>query len=159
MTIPPDFSPLTASLVAFCKGIEAKLNANIAQLAYDGNPGRVWYGEQDKYPTTPSYCVEPVRKERNVERQLLQRVFPIYFTANVIGYLSRIHEGEEIVREKVDLLGEIVETILNSDHTLGGLTEDFYVESVESGFAYKKDSKYKAVILTVRGRSREGLPC
>jgi len=159
MTIPPDFSPLTASLVEFCKGIEAKLNTNIAQLAYDGNPARVFYGEQDKYPTTPTFAVEPVRKERDVNNQKLQRVFDLYFTANVIGYLSRVHEGEEIVREEVDRLGEIAETILNSDHTLGGLTLDLLVESVESGFAYKKDSKYKAVILTVRGRSRQGLPC
>jgi hypothetical protein len=159
MTTPPDFSPLTGSLVDFCKGLEAKLNANIALLAYGGKPARVWYGEQDKYPTTPSYCVEPVRKVRDTENIKLQRVYTIFFTAQVIGYLSKITQGEEVVREEVDRLGEVAEAILNSDHKLGGLTMDLVVSSVESGYAYKQDSKYKAVILTVEGRSQEGLPC
>ncbi len=159
MTQPPDFSPLTTSLTDFCKGVQAALNAAIAELAYNGKPARVWYGEQDKYPTTPSYCVEPVRKSRDLESQKLQRVYDIYFTAQVMCYLSQITQGEEIVREEVDRLGEQVEEILHRDHTLGGLTMDFIVTDLESGYAYKQDSKYKAVILTVRGMSREGLPC
>lgn len=158
-TIPPDFSPLTGSLVEFCKGIQAALNAAIAELAYDGKPARVWYGEQNRYPTVPSYAVEPVRKVRDTETVKMQRVYDVYFTAQVICYLSQIHKGEEIVREDVDALGEKVEEILDRDHKLGGLTMDLLVSSMESGYAYKEDSKYKAVILTVEGLSREGLPC
>lgn len=157
-TIPPNFSPLTGSLTDFCKGLQAALNAAIAELAFDGKPARVWYGEQERYPTTPSYAVEPVRKNR-IEPPKLQRVYEIYFYAQVIGYLTKIHMGEEVVREKVDRLGEKVQEILDRDHTLGGLTMDLLVTDLESGYAYKQDSKYKAVILTVRGKSQEGLPC
>lgn len=158
MTVP-SFAPLVDNLVDFCKGIETALNAAIAELSYDGFPGRVWYGEQDKYPTTPSYAVEPVRKVRDIENVKLQRVYDIYFTAQVICYLSKIRQGEEIVREQVDRLGDKVEEILHRDHTMGGLVMDLVVTDNESGYAYKQDSKYKAVILTVRGLSREGLPC
>jgi hypothetical protein len=154
----PSFAPLADNLTDFCKGIEAALNAAIVELAYDGFPARVWFGEQDKYPTTPSYAVEPVRKSR-IEPPNMQRVYNIYFYAQVICYLSKIRQGEEVVREQVDRLGDKVEEILHRDHTLGGLTIDLIVTDLESGYAYKQDSKYKAVILTVRGLSREGLPC
>jgi hypothetical protein len=155
----PSFAPLADNLTDFCKGLEAALNAAIAELAYDGKPARVWFGEQDKYPTTPSYAVEPVRKRRDMDSVKLQRVYDIYFHAQVICYLTKIHQGEEVVREQVDRLGDKVEEILHRDHTLGGLTMDLIVTDLESGYAYKQDSKYKAVILTVEGKSREGLPC
>jgi len=164
MTTPPDFSPLTGSLVVFCKGIEAALNAAIAELAYDSKPARVWYGEQNRYPTVPAYAVEPVRKVRDTSTVKLQRVYDVYFTAQVICYLSQVHKGDEVIREDVDELGEKVEEILDRDHTLGGLTMDLLVASMESGYAYKAEpdggrTKYKAVILTVEALSREGLPC
>lgn len=156
---PPDYSPLTGSLVEFCKGIEAVLTTAIAELAYDGNPATIFYGDQDKFPTTPTYAVEPVRKDRDLDSERVGKVYDIYFTAQVIGYLTQIHQSEQIVREEVDVLGEKCEEIIHRDHKLGGLVQDVVVQTVESGFAYKKDSKYKAVILTVRGRSLEGLPC
>lgn len=156
---PPSFAPLTGSLVTFAQGVQAKLQAAVATLGYGGNPATIYYGEQARYPTVPSYCVEPVVKRRDTENQKLQRVFDIYFTAQVIGYLVQVNKSEQVVRQDVDKLGEVAEAILNADHTLGGLTIDFVVTHLESGYAYKEDTKYKAVILTVEGRSREGLPC
>lgn len=156
-TTPPSFAPLTVSLVEFCQGLKTVLTSGIAQLAYDGHPATVFYGEQDRYPTVPAYCVEPVRKAR--EAINVQRIFQLDFTAQVIGYLAQVQKGEQIVRADIDVLGEKAEALINYDHTLGGLTQDCWVESVESGYAYKPDTKYKAVILTVRGTSRQGLPC
>lgn len=159
MTTPPDFSPLTGSLVVFCKGIQAALQASIVELAFEGRPAKVYYGEQDRYPSVPSYAVEPVEKRRDLESMKLQRIYDIYFTCQVIGYLSLVDRSTQEIREEIDLLGEKAESILNADHTLGGLTMDLVVETLESGYAYKESGKYKAVILTVRGKSREGLPC
>jgi hypothetical protein len=153
------FAPLTDSLVEFCKGLEALLNANIATLAYGGNVARVFYGEQDRYPTVPAYCIEPVRKTRDLDSMKMQRIYDIYFTAQIICYLSQVDSSDQVIREKVDLLGEEVERIIHTDHELGGLTMDLIVLALESGYAYKDSGKYKAVILTVQGRSREGLPC
>lgn len=153
------FAPLTVSLVEFCKGLEALLNTNIATLGYNGNAARVFYGEQDRYPTVPAYCIEPVRKALDEDSLKMQRVYDIYFTAQIICYLTRVDVSDQVIREKVDLLGEEVERIVHLDHTLGGLTMDLIVQSLESGYAYKDSGKYKAVILTVQGRSREGLPC
>lgn len=158
-TIPPSYAPLTGSLVAFCQGIKTVLTTAIAEIGYDSHPATVYYGEQDRYPTVPAYCVEPVRKTR--ELVAVQRIFDLTFTAQVIGYLSQVQKGEQVVRADIDVLGEKIETILHRDHTLGGLTRDLVVTGLESGYAYKKDpaTKYKAVILTVEGMSREGLPC
>jgi hypothetical protein len=143
----------------FCQGLVAKLNTNIAQLAYDGHAARIFYGEQERYPTVPAFCVEPVNKVLDTGNPYIQRVFDLTFTAQVIGYLAVVQKGEQVVRQDIDILGEKAETIINSDHTLGGLTRDLLVTSLESGYAYKNDTKYKAVILTVEGTSREGLPC
>lgn len=158
-TPPPDFSPLTASLVEFCEGLVSVLNTNLAELAYNGNPGRVFYGEQNRYPTVPAYAVEPVVKERDTENVRMQRVYELHLTAQVIGYLVRVDASDQTVRKDVDRLAEKVEEILHRDHTLGGLVRDLVVTSLESGHAYKEETKYKAVILTVEGLSREGLPC
>lgn len=160
-TTPPSYAPLTGSLVVFCQGLVTLLNTTIAEIGYDSNAAAVYYGEQERYPTVPSYCVEPVNKTRDMQTQKLQRIFDLTFSAQVIGYLAQVQKNEQIVRADVDVLGEKVETIIHRDHTLGGLVYDLVVTSLESGYAYKKDpvTKYKAVILTVEGKSREGLPC
>jgi hypothetical protein len=153
----PSFGTLTGSLVDFAKAIQATLEGNLPALAYAGQPARVWYGEQERYPTVPAYAVEPVVKARTPEG--LRRVYRVDLTAQIICYLAVVTATDQVLREEVDRLGEIVENVLHADHTLGGLVLDLVVSSLESGYAYKEDTKYKAVILTVEGRSKQGLPC
>jgi hypothetical protein len=148
--------PLTDSYVDLAKDVQTRLEAAAVSLGLTA----VYYGDQDRIPTTPAACVEPGDKDRELNG--MPRRTEVEMTVYVILYLYNLKSPEEI-REDVDTIGEAVESLLHTDAQLRGVggeptVIDSMVRRVESGYQQKRNSLFRATRLTFVARSQVQLP-
>jgi hypothetical protein len=120
----------------------------------------VFYGDQDRIPNTPSVCVEPGTKERQVQR--IPKGTDITITIYLIVYHYQIATTEEI-RSNVDVIAEMIESDIHTDPYLRGFgSTDMCISSlvtrIESGYRRKNNSLFRSSILTIEVQTREQLP-
>lgn len=135
------------------------LNANKVSLGI----ADVWFGDQELVPRTPSLCVEPGLKRREMrgvpDMTLLE--IDTYF----LIYHSKLSTtgGEQQQRRNCIGFAEAIETYLNQNHlrlhAANGdqLTLYGYCVEVDPGYAYKSDSRFHAVQMTWRSTSKKSL--
>lgn len=143
--------PLTDKLSVVSQALVDKIRTNQAGLGINA----VYYGDQDKIPTTPIACVEPDAKTNTLKSA--QRMILIDFTAYILLYHSSV-VSPQVNRSESDELAEAVETLIHADRTLGELLIHCMITNVASGYANKAGSLVRASRLTFNGQSQALLP-
>lgn len=148
--------PLTNSYLYVAKDVQARLEVAKTDLGL----ADIFYGDQDRIPRTPTVCVEPGSKNRDLNGH--PRRTEVRFTTYLIVYHYMVRSTEEI-REANDDLAEDIETLLHLDAQLrdseGEPTViDSIVSSIESGYQQKRNSLFRASRLTFEARSQIHLP-
>lgn len=141
----------TISLVAVAKKIETVLIDDMAQLGLEA----VFFGDQADIPKSPTVCVEPVDKVKDL--QGANRYCLVRFRVGVLLYHSRIQD-DQLTREEADTFGEAIEHYLDSYQdgtsppgTLGGLLIHGFVNTFESGYTVRNNNQFRSVRLTYEG--------
>jgi hypothetical protein len=143
--------PLTESNVVINQYLTGLLETNKVALTLSD----VYYGDQQKIPRTPTACVEPGEKRRELNG--MPRRTEVIFENYILIYYNKVGTFEEN-RVADDLLAEAIETLVHTDAEMGGLTIDSMVTRIESGFQLKSNTLFRAARLTVEARSQVQLP-
>jgi hypothetical protein len=146
----------TDNIVVLSKAIRDKIEANKSSLGIN----RTFYGDQATLPTTPSLCVEPGEKSRDLSGAPRRTMVSI--TIYLLLYISHI-ATEQANREKSDLLAEQLEDFIHQDPYIKDANgEDRVIDSmvtkVEFGYQNKRDSLYKTAMLTIEAKVQTQLP-
>lgn len=124
-------------------------------VALGVNTDDVYYGDQNNIPRTPSVCIDPGDKKRDLNGA--PRRVMTTMTNYIIVYHNQVASMQE-VREDSDELGETIETLVHADPTLGGIAIDSLVTSIESGYLQRDRALFRASRLTVEARDQVQLP-
>jgi hypothetical protein len=159
MTGPYSTYPGNPKLVA--ERIVTKLNAVKLTVHPTLDIATVYYGDQDRFPATPSVCVEPGDKNRTLQGapNMTQNDFEMF----ILVYHNKV-QGNQNTRKEVDDLAYSIEQFMHQDLQLtNGNPSDPYmihgfVATSESGYAFKAGTLYRVVRLTWRGRNKTSLP-
>lgn len=144
---------LSGSLVEICDFLFNKVVDNKANLGL----ADVFYGDQDRLPSTPVVCVEPGIK-RNLLRQAAGgRMLDIVFELTLLSYHSFIQSPQEN-RRGADALAEAVEAVVHSDRQLGGRVIHGYCVDVQSGYVNKSGSLVRSNKISYQATSQFLLP-
>jgi hypothetical protein len=156
MTSP--YSPYSPSIVVITDALIAKLESPPA-LTFTLAPTAVFFGDQDRIPSTPAVCVEPGEKNRtlNGAGQMTDNEFEIY----ILVYHNKV-QGNETTRRECDILAYEIEKYLHTDLQLlvGGSDPRLihgFVRSNESGYTFKQNTLYRSARLTYYGRNKTSL--
>ena len=143
---------LAGSLVTICDYIFEKLEANQANLGV----AQVYYGDQEKFPETPSVCVEP--DERPRELKSAQRMTKVTFRIYILVYHGTI-SSPQANRRDADLLAENIEALIHEDPQFGGLLIHSLCTNIESGYANRGErTLVRTSRITFEGLSQQLLP-
>ena len=85
----------------------------------------IWYGDQNKTPTTPCVAVESGTKAR--EMNGAPRRVLVGFVVYLLLYLEKIQDLQ-LNRKESEKLAEDIEGVLHADATFGGLVIHSHVE-------------------------------
>ena len=147
---------LTDSMSVLCITLKDYLDNNKANFGvFD-----VYYGDQDRIPRTPSICVKPGTKERQLNGA--PRRTEVKITVYVIVYHCQIN-NTEMIRNDDDLIADAVEEYIHANPFMKNRADTEQVISslvtrIESGYQTKKNSLFRASILTVEMTSQVQLP-
>lgn len=141
----------TDSLVTYTQYLCDKISANMNPLGIQS----VFYGDQAKIPNTPTVCLETDTKSRAIDGTSRRTLNTL--TAYVIIYHSKVQDIQ-VTRKEVDLLAEAIESLIHEDPRLGGLVIHSLVTTIQSAYATKTGSVYRAARLTVQAISQSLLP-
>jgi hypothetical protein len=149
---------ITDSVDTVTQYVIDKLKANAAVLKTSTNvvvdPQDIYYGDQEKFPRTPSICVDPGNRAR-----ILQGVS--YRTDNnFVLYIYVYHakvQDNQITRKEVQQISEAIETLLHSDPQLGGIVIHSFCTLNESGYVYRQNTMYRTCRITFEPYSKTKL--
>jgi hypothetical protein len=157
---------ITDSLDAFTQGTIDKLRANVALLtSSDGLASIVdaeqaagvpliFYGDQEKFPATPCICVDPVTRTRDLQGVSFRT--DNNFTVYVLVYHGRVQDNQ-LTRKQAQQIAEAVETLLNNDSQLGGLTINAWCSNNESGYVFRQGTMWRTNRVTFSGYTKTRL--
>lgn len=134
-------------LVEAADRVLAKLEANKVAL----NLGATFYGDQLRLPARFTACVEPDSDKADLQQGSMHRRVLRTVTVYVLLYDTAVQSTESNRRES-DQKAEEIETLLNSDATLGGLFTHCYVTAIESGYDRKDGQLVRANRITLEGK-------
>lgn len=146
----------TDSMTVIAKHLEKLLGDNKEDLGiYD-----IFYGDQDRIPHTPTVCVEPGDKRRELNGA--PRRTSVIITTYLLVYHNPVKSVAQI-REEDDLLAESVESLIHQDAQMkdsGGNDQviDSLVTVIESGYQVKANTLFRASRMTIEVRSQVQLP-
>lgn len=143
--------PLTNNIVPFAEFLDTLLETNKVALGL----AAVFYGDQNRIPVTPTACVDPGEKRRELNGA--PRRTSIVLTAYILIYHNPVKNVETIARES-DAISEAVEAKIHESAQMGGIVIDSLVTVVEYGYQNKNNTLYRVSRLTVEGRSQAQLP-
>lgn len=115
----------------------------------------VWWGDQALLPRTPAACVEPLRKTRELNGA--PRRTEVMLFVQVLLFVGRIQDVQ-VNRKEVDAMSESVEAALHADATLGGIVIHSLVDSIDSGYATRSNTLYRASRVNLTAKSQAQLP-
>jgi hypothetical protein len=146
--------PLTDRIDVFTQVIYDLIITNKTPLGL----ADVWYGDEDKVPTTPCVAVSSGEKTRVLDGASRRTLVDL--TCYLMVYFEKI-QGTEQNRKEAETLAEDVEAVLHADSTLGGIVVHSYVSRSEPGYASRGRSP-RALLsvtrLTFTGISKVSLP-
>jgi hypothetical protein len=143
--------PLTDNLATYCEFLETLLENNKVTLGL----ADVFYGDQNRIPRTPTACVDPGEKRRELNGA--PRRTALTLTAYVLVYHNPIASVETVAKQS-DAITEAIEAKIHEDADMGGIVIDSLVTVIEYGYQAKKNTLYRVSRLTVEGRSQVLLP-
>lgn len=147
---------LTDNLYTFTNYIYNLLNTNKSSITTGSSTIQaVWFGDQDRYPTTPCLSVEPGIKARRYKG--VPRVYTVGFESYVTVYTERLQDTQQSVKDTLQL-AESAETILHADATLGGLVVDSFTSQGDPGYVRRSGTFLTALRLTFSAQSEFRLP-
>lgn len=149
---------MTDSLDAATQYVIDKLKANASVLVTSTGvtvgAEDIYYGDQDKMPRTPSICVDP-----NVRRRDLQGVSfrtDNNFVIHILVYHSKLQDNQ-LTRKEAQQISEAIETLLHQDPQLGGLVIHSFCSLNESGYVYRNNTMYRTNRITFEPYSKTRL--
>jgi hypothetical protein len=143
--------PLTDKMSVIAEYMYNQLLTNMGTLGL----AAVYYGDQDKIPTTPVACVEPDTKTRTLNGA--PRKTAVDLSLYVLVYHSGLRDPQSN-RQDADILAERIEDFFHEDRTLGDQVIDCMVSTIESGYAQKTNDVMRASRLTLTARTQQMLP-
>jgi hypothetical protein len=142
---------LTDNLMTFNQAVFNLIDTNQVALGL----ADVWFGDQDRNPTTPCVAVEPGPKNR--EFNGVPRRFEVTMDSYVLVYIERIQDTQQNVKDMLNV-SEAVEGVLHANAQLGGLVVHSFVMTNEPGYATRGGTLVRASRITFRGVSQVQLP-
>lgn len=114
----------------------------------------IYYGDQEKFPRTPSICVDPGNLKRDLQgvSYRTDNSFVLY----IIIYHAKIQDNQ-LTRKEVQQISEAVETLLHQDPQLGGYVIHSYCTLNESGYVYRQNTMYRTNRITFEPYSKTRL--
>lgn len=149
--------PLTDSTLVVANRFYDILDASKATLGI----ADVWFGDQTNVPRTPTLCVEPGVKQRELhsaQNMTLNNIDTFFLI-----YHSTLNTTQQVSRRDVVEFAEAIETFLHTNHlrlfSAGGeqLTIHGFCTDMDPGFAYKEKTLYNAVRMTWTSMSKTRL--
>lgn len=116
---------------------------------------KVYYGDQEKIPFTPTVCVEAGDKRRELNGAPRRVMTPMI--SYILVYASKVGETGEN-RLTADRLSEQIETLIHANRTLDGRVIHSLVTAIEFGYLMRGNSLFRTSRLTVEGRQQVQLP-
>lgn len=127
------------------------IETNQAELGLAG----VYYGDQERLPSTPSVCIETAKTTR--ELVAIPRRVDTMFEVYVIIYHNPVADTTS-VRRDVEELTDAVEALIHTKPSLGDLVIHAFVTTVEHGYVTKNERVVRASRLLVSCQSKQNLP-
>lgn len=151
------YASYSANIVPLVEEIQARIEANKALFTTPVLD--VFYGDQDMIRTTPTVCVEPSDKVRELAGvpNMTENTLEVF----ILVYHNKVQDNQD-TRKEVDQLAYEIEFLLHQDlqmQVVGGpmLIHGFVMRN-ESGYAYKGKTLYRTARITFRGRNKTSLP-
>lgn len=145
--------PLVTKLSDACDALVDLFSANIEDLAI--GDGGIFYGDQERIPTSPAICVEPNEKRSSLYGG--GRMTEVTLSVYVLVYHSEVRSLQDNRRD-ADKLAEDVTDLLNADATFSGRATHCYVTSVQSGYSTKTNTTMRSSRIVFELTSQERLP-
>jgi len=152
--------PYPASIAVIAQLLLDRIEANKASFTIPVID--TFYGDQSQLAATPTICVEPNTKTRELAGvpNMTQNDFEIF----IIVYISQVQDMN-VSRKQADELAYDVEKFIHQDLQLKdpnnsnapSLIHGFVREN-ESGYSIKKSTMYRSARLTYFGRNKTSLP-
>jgi hypothetical protein len=131
-------------------GVVDLLKSNWEELGLPG-PEDVYYGDQSRYPRTPSVAVQINTLIRELNQTGIQ-------TLNEIGLFVLIYHSPyanmEVSQKETDLFAEGIETLLHNNRTINGLLIHSHVSNHEPGVSERGGTILRTTRLTLTGVSK-----
>lgn len=143
----------SSSLVDMGNYLITLMQANVA--TFNCTVDDIYYGDQSSFPRTPSFCMDPGTKQRELNGAPRRTL--VTLTNYVIIYHNPV-TSMQTVREQDDQMAEALEALIHADAQMGGLVIDSLVTSIESGYLMRGKSMYRASRLTVQATQQDMLP-
>lgn len=155
MTSP--YSTYTADITVIATEVKNRIDA--AKATFRVPVLNVFYGDQDQLPGTPTVCVEPNDKQRELAGapNMTENTFIIF----ILIYHDKLQDNQQ-TRLEVDQIAFDIEHLLHQDLQLtvtgNPLLIHGFVERNESGYVYKKGTLYRTARITYKGMNKTSLP-
>lgn len=114
----------------------------------------VYYGDQEKFPRSPSVCVDPGNRQRVLQGVSFRT--DNNFSLYILVYHARIQDNQ-LTRKEAQQLSEQIETLLHQDPTLGGNVVHSFCSLNESGYVYRAATMYRTNRITFEPYSKTRL--
>lgn len=150
MTSP--YSTYTADPSTVCQALIDKITGNKENFVIPVVD--IFYGDQQRITHTPTICVEPSQKTRELAGapNMTMNTFEII----VLVLINKVADTI-ITRKQSDQLAYDVEKFLHQDLQLNGLLIHGFVERSESGVTTKNNTMYRAARLVYHGLNKTSL--
>lgn len=150
---------MTDSVDTITQYIVDKIKANYASLTgmvngQVGDANDVYYGDQEKFPRTPSICVDPGPLQRTLQGVSFRtdNNFAIY----ILVYHAKIQDNQ-LSRKEAQQISEAITTLIHQDPQLGGLVIHSFCPLNESGYVYRQNTMYRTNRITFEPYSKTRL--
>lgn len=140
--------------------IHALLDVPATKSALLGQYGSLFYGDQNRLPTTPVVCVEagPTRRTLVGAPLMVMCEHECY----ILVYHSKV-QSEETNKLESETIAEGIANELDKNPTLigpnseAGIVTNGFCTSIDPGYAVKEGTLYKAVRITWNGSAKTRL--
>lgn len=149
---------ITDSMDVVTQYVIDKLKANATLLRSSSNvvvdAQDIYYGDQEKFPRTPSICVDPNNRRRDLMGVSYRS--DNNFSLYILVYHGKIQDNQAS-RQEAQQISEAIETLLHSDPQLGGNVIHSFCSLNESGYIYRQNTMYRTNRITFEPYSKTRL--
>lgn len=149
---------ITDSVDVITQYVIDRLRTNAALLKTTTNvvvdPQDIYYGDQEKFPRTPSVCVDPGNRQRTLQGVSFRT--DNNFTIYILVYHAKIQDNQ-VTRKESQQISEAIETLLHNDPQLGGNVIHSFCSLNESGYVYRTNTMYRTNRITFEPYSKTRL--